>query len=213
MAAIDTECSGIWINRAPTCLSLQQLDCSCPPNTCRTALSSKPQPDAAVADICGACIAQYTYPALDSKPHLQQKRVRSFGDLKCLLVPDIDAELDGTSNNDMSYSGPGTSSDEGDMIVPHKVHYSTASRSGGDGLAILSTSAAAAGNPAAPLHMGMLDTILRTEWDDRNAKGLFRCSSSCAVLPATYPACFLSCVISARCSHGLRRLFPIAIAL
>jgi hypothetical protein len=80
---------------------------------------------------------------------------------------------------DMSYSGGGTSSDDGvDMVVPlldgKTMQRSLARHSLSDGLAVLSTKAAAAGNPAAPLHMGMLDTILRTEWDDRNKQGLFR---------------------------------------
>lgn len=80
----------------------------------------------------------------------------------------------------MSCSGAGTSSDDGDMVVPHLDSKASQRRSAlrsdaTGGLAVLSSSAAAAGNPAAPLHMGMLDTILRTEWDDRKQQGLFRC--------------------------------------
>lgn len=175
MASQNSNTGGIWINRTPTCLSLQQLENSCPPVVTRNSLCCTPQPDAAVSDCRGACIAQYTFPAVDIKPHQQQKRVRSFGDLSTLLVPD----LDDNSALDMSYSGGGTSSDDGvDMVVPlldgKTMQRSLARHSLSDGLAVLSTKAAAAGNPAAPLHMGMLDTILRTEWDDRNKQGLFR---------------------------------------
>lgn len=95
MAAADGSTGGIWINRTPTDLSLQQLEDSCPP--CETAcstLSCEPQPDAAVADSRGACIAQYSYPALDAKPHHHYKRVRSFGDLNNLVVPDLEAGCD-----------------------------------------------------------------------------------------------------------------------
>lgn len=90
----------------------------------------------------------------------------------------------------MSISVGGTSSDDGMMVVPHldsKESQRRATSRNDSGLAVLSSSAAAAGNPAAPLHMGMLDTILRTEWDDRNQQGLFRCvplDTSLAVFPA-----------------------------
>lgn len=74
----------------------------------------------------------------------------------------------------------GGSSDDGDQVVPRTAAAKSTDappRMSGDsdGLAVLSKSAAAAGNPAMPLQMGLLDTILRTEWDDRMGQGLFRC--------------------------------------
>lgn len=94
MAAPDSSTGGIWINRTPTYLSLQQLEDSCPPReTACSTLSCEPQPDAAVADSRGACIAQYRYPALDAKPRHHYKRVRSFGDLNN-VVPDLYAGPD-----------------------------------------------------------------------------------------------------------------------
>lgn len=93
---------------------------------------------------------------------------------------------------EMSLEG-GSSDGDGDQVVPHMPGtkaagiVSKAKSTPSDGLAVLSKTAAAAGNPAAPLQMGLLDTILRTEWDDRKAQGLFRSVSLstgvlCAVL-------------------------------
>ena len=92
MAAADVDSMPIFIRRIPTCLSLQQNSetyqqpCKSPGHS----LECVPQPDAAVADARGACIPKYTFPALDCKLQAPKKRVRSFGDLHQVVVPDMD---------------------------------------------------------------------------------------------------------------------------
>ena len=86
-AAVAT--AAMWISRAPTAISLQQLmDESSP-------LQSAPElrPDEAVSAVIGACLPRVTY-AREHSGKMDKKRIRSFGDLTA-VVPALENDSSG----------------------------------------------------------------------------------------------------------------------
>lgn len=96
MAAADVH--PVWMCRAPTIVSMQQLEDDYVASDKAAAaqpLQCVARPEAPVAEAVGACLARYSFPALECKIHPPQKRVRSFGDLNNALVPNIEEGSDG----------------------------------------------------------------------------------------------------------------------
>ena len=96
MAAADVH--PVWMCRAATIVSMQQLEDDYVVDDKAAAaqpLQCVARPDAPVAEAIGACLARYSFPALECKIHPPQKRVRSFGDLNNALVPNIEEGSDG----------------------------------------------------------------------------------------------------------------------
>jgi hypothetical protein len=97
MAAADAH--PVWMCRAATIVSMQQLEDDYVADG-KAAAAAQPlqcvaRPEAPVAEAVGACLARYSFPALECKIHPPQKRVRSFGDLNNALVPNIEEGSDG----------------------------------------------------------------------------------------------------------------------
>jgi len=81
--------AAMWISRAPTVISLQQLiDESAPP---QPALELRP--DEAVSAVIGACLPRVTY-ARERSGKPDKKRIRSFGDLTAAM-PALDNDSSG----------------------------------------------------------------------------------------------------------------------
>lgn len=178
MAMTDDFAGPMWMSRSNTIVSMQQLEEECKRPQCPAqVLQAEPRPDSAVTDVVGAALPSYTFPAKECKVQPPQKRVRSFGDLHNALVPDME-ELSMESGSDGLMLSSESGSDNEGIVPVHKAAAAAAAA-----LSIpeetsapvqLSHAKAPQGAMAAPLHMGLLDTILRTEWDDRRAQGLFR---------------------------------------
>ena len=79
----------MWISRAPTVISLQQLlDESSPPQAAPAL-----RPDEAVSAVIGACLPRVTF-ARERSGKMEKKRIRSFGDLSP-AVPGLENDSSG----------------------------------------------------------------------------------------------------------------------